>query len=130
MGWDMELRAQCKALRSFGRRVKRVGRTPDGLPLFAVGSLKLALPRGARHFHRILYCSRCGTEMVEWDRSVARRQDLAAGRRERLCEACSAVPPEGKTGEPDPVTSPALDLPEVDPEADATVAEAKRFETG
>ncbi len=126
MGWGMELRAQWKALRSFHRRVKPLGRTSDGHPLFAVDSLRLALPEDARHFHRVLSCSRCGAEMIEWNRAVTRAQDLGAGRHERLCEACSAVPPEGETVDPDPVTSPALDLPDVDLEADATVAEVKR----
>lgn len=126
----MELRAQWKALRSFHRKVKRLGRTSDGHPLFAVDSLKLALPEDARHFHRVLSCSRCGTEMIEWERTVTRPHDLSSRRRERLCEACSAVPPVGETIDPDPATSPALDLPEVDPEADATVAEAKRSQAG
>ncbi len=125
----MELRAQCKALRSFHRRVKPLGRTSDGHLLFAVDSLKLALPEGARHFHRVLICSRCGKEIVEWDRAVSRPHDLGARRRERLCETCSAVPPEGQTADPNPETSPALDLPEVDAEADATLAEAKRPES-
>ena len=124
----MELRAQCKALRSFHRRVKPLGRTSDGHLLFAIDSLKLALPEGAHHFHRVLACSRCGTEMVEWDRAVSRPHDLGAGRRERLCETCSAVPPEGERADPDPETSAALDLPEVDAEADATLAEAKNAE--
>jgi hypothetical protein len=128
----MELRAQCKALRSLHRKVKSLGRTPDGHRLFEADSVKLALPKGARHFHRVLSCSRCGTEMVEWDRAVTRRHDLGAGRRERLCEACSAVPPEGAMAEADPVTSPALDLPEPesDPEVDVTVAEPKRSQMG
>ena len=124
----MQVRAQCKALRSFHRRVKPLGRTSDGHLLFTVDSVRLALPEGARHFHRVLACSRCGKEMVEWDRAVSRRHDLGAGRRERLCEDCSAVPPEGETADPNPETSPALDLPDVDSEADATLAEAKRPE--
>ena len=125
----MELRAQCKALRSFRRRVKPLGRTADGHPLFAIGSLKLALPEGARHFHRVLTCARCGKEMVEWDRAVSRPHDLGAPRRERLCESCSAVPPEGERADPDPETSAALDLRDVDPEADSTLAEAKNAQT-
>lgn len=125
----MELRAQSKALRSFHRRVTPLGRTVDGHPVFAIDSVTLALPEGGRHFHRVLSCSRCGVEMVEWERSVSRPHDLAAGRRERLCEACSAVPRRGETADPDPATSPALDLPDVDPEGDATLAEARRSET-
>jgi hypothetical protein len=122
----MQVRAQCKALRSFHRKVKPLGRTSDGHPLFAVDSLKLVLPVGARHFHRVLACSRCGQEMVEWDRAVSRPHDLGARRRERLCETCSAVPPEGETADPNPATSAALDLPEVNAAADATLAEARR----
>ena len=125
----MKLRAQCKALRSFHRTVKPLGRTSDGHLLFAVDSLKLVLPDGARHFHRVLACSRCGKEMVEWDRAVSRPHDLGARRRERLCETCSAVPPTGETADPNPETSAALDLPEVDPEANSTLAEAKNAET-
>lgn len=120
----MTLRAQCKALRSLRRRVKPLGRTADGHPLFAVDSLKLTLPDGARHFHRVLACSGCGSEIVEWNRAVCRPQDLGARRRERLCDACAAVPRMGETDDPDPTTSPALELPEVDPDAEATVAEA------
>ncbi|HEV3401377.1 MAG TPA: hypothetical protein VG078_06105 [Acidimicrobiales bacterium] len=125
----MKLRAQYKALRSFHRTVKPLGRTSDGHLLFAVDSLELVLPEGARHFHRVLACSRCGKEMVEWDRAVTRPHDLSVRRRERLCETCSAVPPPGETAHPDLETSPALDLPEVDPEEDATIAEARHVET-
>jgi formylmethanofuran dehydrogenase subunit E len=92
----MKLRAQTKALRSFRRAVHPAGRTADGHPLFTIDSLKLALPRGARHFHRVLACSRCGGEIVEWDRAVSGAQDLNAQTRERLCENCSQVPPRAR----------------------------------
>jgi hypothetical protein len=110
--------------------VKPLGRTADGHPLFAVDSLKLALPDRARHFHRVLACSRCGTEIIEWERAVHRPQDLDAGRRERLCDACAPMPPEGETDDPDPATSPALDLPDVNPHAEASVAEAMDSASG
>ena len=109
----MQLRVQYKALRSFGRRLKPLGRTSEGHPLFVVDSLKLALPRGARHFHRVLACSRCGTELVEWDRAVSRPYHLEARPRERLCESCSQLPaqPEEEEGEL-PTLASSSDPPE------------------
>ena len=116
----MELRAQCKALRSFRRRVKPLGRTSGGHPLFVVDSLKLALPRGARHFHRVLACSRCGAELVEWERAVSRPHDLEMQRRERLCESCSQLPPLlGVDDDPRAGTSsPSSELPDAGAESD------------
>ncbi len=127
----MTLRAQCKALRSFRRRLKPLGHTSDGHPLFAVDSLKLALPRGARHFHRVLACSRCGAELVEWDRAVSRPHDLEVQRRERLCESCAqpalpGVDDDSGAGIP----SPLLDLPDAGAETDRSPSEPEPWQLG
>ena len=110
----MKLRAQCKALRSFRRKVHPVGRTADGHPLFTIDSLRLTLPPGGRHFHRVLACSRCEGEIVEWDRAVCGPHDLNAQRRERLCENCSQVPTATGVADEGSSASPSIPPPGVD----------------
>ena len=87
----MHLRAQWVAMRTIGRRIEAVsGQTAGGYPIYSVDTVSLVLPKGARHFRRLVPCAKCGQPVVDHSRPVHARSDLY---REAtvLCGRCSWV---------------------------------------
>ncbi len=99
----MHARAQWAAIRTFHRKVKLVGETATGQPVFAIGPVQLTLPAGAQHFHPVAACSRCG-EIVEFLEPVLSAADLEFSGEPHLCQKCARmgghapgrVPPGGE----------------------------------
>ncbi|MGI9079782.1 MAG: hypothetical protein ACR2GF_03010, partial [Acidimicrobiales bacterium] len=83
----MHLQAQWAAIRSFHRAARRIGDSPSGQPLFAIGSVELTLPRGAQRFCAEVACARCG-QLLEVP--ILNSADLALGVQSRFCRVCGA----------------------------------------
>jgi len=84
----LHARAQWAAIRTFHRKVKLVGETASGQPVFALGEVQLTLPVGAQHFYPVGACSRCG-EIVEFPEPVLSTADLDVSRQPHLCQKCA-----------------------------------------
>jgi hypothetical protein len=56
-------RASWVALRTLRQRPTVVGRTDTGETVYDIRSVRVVLPAGAAHFHRLVPCARCGRDV-------------------------------------------------------------------
>ena len=79
-------RANWVALRTLRQRANVVGRTDDGKPVYEIRSVRLVLPPGAAHLHRLVRCSKCNREMP--GPAMVSPADLDRPTNPLFCERC------------------------------------------
>ena len=112
-------RAILVAMRTLRRRPHIVGETEAGEVIAEFEGVRVALPRGGSHFHRLSPCSRCKREALRGP--VLTTAQLAAPAMPFYCSACatldviSPIEPAGNEilshGTPSPAAG-ATDKPE------------------
>ncbi len=85
-----EARARWVARRTLHRRIDAAVGETEGAPTYSIEGAKVALPRSAHHFRRVIACARCGREMVDQSRPVYRRQDLHQ-ETALMCDGCAEI---------------------------------------
>ena len=120
----MQPRAQWVAVRTFHRRVKRVGRTDSGTRLYAIGSVQLSYPPGARHFYPLSACARC-REVMELPEPVLTAADLELSFQPHLCPPCARSGVGVRAAPVGLEAPPAPTAEAVAPRAEAYIEEAR-----
>ena len=84
-------RASWVARRTLHRRVGAPVGEVEGLPTYSIEGTRVALPRGAHHFRRVVACARCQRAMMDDSRPLHRRTDLHV-EIAVLCDECAQLP--------------------------------------
>lgn len=83
-------RASWVALRTLRQRPTVVGRTEAGETVYEIRSLRVILPAGAAHFHRLASCARCGRELT--GPALVTAADLDHPANPMFCNQCARAP--------------------------------------